>query len=149
MGLFDFEWMVWLDFQHTPNIISPQSKKAPKEEVDAQVAILLDLKKQLTTAGGVVANGKGKDDKKKPKQQQPPPQKSAPVAKEAPAAPAAPVRYWSVLQIRQCCMMKMHHICMYPSYYINNIIDDTYYILRKRCVQYNVHDTWYDINDIS
>ena len=69
-----------------------QTKKAAKEEIDAQVAILLDLKKQLTAAGGAPANDKGKDDKKKQKQH-PAQQKPAPAKKETtpPAAPAGPV----------------------------------------------------------
>jgi len=68
-----------------------KSKKAAKEEIDAQVAILLDLKKQLTAAGGVPASG-GKEDKKK--QKPTPQQKAAPAVKKEttpPSAPAGPV----------------------------------------------------------
>lgn len=65
-----------------------KTNKSSKAEVDAQVAILLDLKKQLTSAGGEVANNKGKDDKKK--QKQPPQAKVAP-PKEPTPAPTGPV----------------------------------------------------------
>ena len=67
-----------------------KANKAAKADIDAQVAILLDLKKQLTAAGGEVAGSKPKEDKKKQKQQ--PQTKPAPLMETTPPA-AGPVKY--------------------------------------------------------
>ena len=77
-----------------------QSKKAAKTEIDAQVAALLDLKKQLAAAGGESPNDKGKDDKKKAKQ--PPQQKTAPAAKKEAAAPTSLVPAGPVMILLGC-----------------------------------------------
>ena len=72
-----------------------QSKKAAKTEIDAQVAALLDLKKQLAAAGGESPN-----DKKKAKQ--PPQQKTAPAAKKEAAAPTSLVPAGPVMILLGC-----------------------------------------------